>query len=82
MGLAIALGLLMRLISTLFKAISRPLPKLSNKFSTTIVSTFFVPLGTVIPVVFFCLIINKALILLAALKLAIVSESLKVGSTL
>ena len=68
-----------RLISQLIKSISRVLQKLLKYFNDTIISTFFVTLSPVTPVIF-CLNLTKAL-LSAAWKLAITPASVKAGLT-
>ena len=69
-----------RLISQLIKVISRVPQKLLKYFNDTIISTSFLPLAAVTPVIF-CLDLNKAL-LSVAWKLAVAPEAVRAGSSL
>ena len=51
----------MKLVSQLIKGISRVLQKLLKYFNCTILSTSFLPLAAVLPVIF-CLNLNEALL--------------------
>ena len=69
----------MTLISKLIKDKPRALQKLRHYFNDTIILIFFVPPSAVLRVIFY---LKKALLSLAAGKLAIASLSSKIGSSL
>ena len=70
-----------RLSSQLIKGISRVLQKVLTYFNGSIISTFFAPLASVSPVIFY-LYLNDLLLRLAAVQSTIVSALFKDGSSL